>query len=86
MEITSKVKESRVIPIVLADGTPDTVTLQGRSRIELPPGAKLDPSQEKQIRAYVTVSGEAGSSADAGSQSQGFDKGHAFKAVTPTKK
>lgn len=86
MEIISKVKESRVIPIVLADGTQDTVNLQGRSRIDLPPGARLDPNREKEVRSYVTVSGEAGNAAEAGLQAQGFDKGHAFKAATPTKK
>lgn len=70
MEIISRIKESRAIPIVLADGTPDSVNLQGRGRLTLPAGAKLDPRQEKEIKSYVTVVGELQGSATSGLQAE----------------
>ena len=59
MQIINSLKPARTIPIVLADGTSDTVNLQGRGRITLPEGAKLDPRQEKSLLETLTVVGKA---------------------------
>ncbi len=81
MQIISKVKDAQVIPIQLADGSFDTVSLQGRSKIDLPEGSRLAPDREKEIRANITVVGEANTSPSAGSKTEGVATGHAFKGV-----
>jgi hypothetical protein len=89
MELISRIKEAKAIPIVLADGTPDSVNLQGRGRITLPAGARLAPNKEHEIRSFVTVAGEATPGSEtAGTLVEGNSAGHAFKNVSaaPTQK
>lgn len=67
MELVNKLKRSQVIPIVLANGTKDTVNLH--SRLKLPPGASISPAKEQELKATVTIIGKPSASIDSASAS-----------------
>jgi hypothetical protein len=50
----NKLKTLKVIRIINADGTKDSVNLQPGGRIDLAAGAKLDPAYAKEYKQYLT--------------------------------
>lgn len=58
MLLISKVKETVLVPLVLADGTNDTVTLQGKSKLRTPVGSKIDPKHATAMSEVLSQQAE----------------------------
>jgi hypothetical protein len=56
MHIINRLKRSQVIPIVLADGKFDTISLH--SKVELPKGANIRPDKVAEFANTITVVGQ----------------------------
>jgi hypothetical protein len=55
MKVLNSLRELVTVEIMLANGTLDSVNIQPRGRVTLPPGAKINPAKEKLYASYTKV-------------------------------
>ena len=59
MQVYNRLDEFVTIEIMLANGSLDSVNIQPRGRVTLPPGAKINPDKAKLYASYTKVKDEA---------------------------